>query len=150
MTWPARTWVAAELISATIMNAYVRDPITQLRSRSIVVGFGDAAGDVLTTGVKAYIEVPFDCNVIGWTVMANVSGSVVIDVWRDSYANFPPTVADTITGSEKPTLASAQKNQDLALTTWSPAIAQGDILGLNVDSVATIKQVVLNLRVDLT
>jgi hypothetical protein len=68
-------------------------------------------------------------------------------VWKDTYANFPPTVADTITGSEKPTLSSVQKNQDTNLTTWTTSINVGDILAFNVDSVATLLRVTLSLKV---
>lgn len=107
----------------------------------------DGGGIVITTGVKGFIEVPFACTIVAWTLMANVSGSIVIDVWKDTYANFPPTILDTITGTEKPTLVSVQKNQDIALTTWTTAISAGDILAFNVDSVDTIQRATLSLKV---
>jgi len=91
--------------------------------------------------------VPFNCTITGWTLLADVSGSIVIDVWKDSYGNFPPTVADTIAGTEKPTLSSAQKNQDLTLSTWTTGLLQGDVLGFNVDSVTTVTWIALALRV---
>jgi hypothetical protein len=146
MSWPARTWVTAELVTATIMNAFVRDPIAQMQTRAIAVGFGDAAGDVISTGIKTFIEVPFAATVIGWTLLADVVGSMVIDVWKDSYANYPPTVADTIAGTEKPTLSAAQKNQDLTLTTWTTPLNLGDILGFKVDSCSGIHQATLIIR----
>lgn len=149
MTWPARTWSTAELVTASIMNSYVRDPFTDASKRTIIVSIGDPIGPVLSTGVKAYVEVPFACNVTGWTILANAAGSIVIDVWKDTYGAFPPTVADTIAGSEKPTLAGVQKNQDLTLPTWTILVAAGSILAFNIDSVATIKQVSLALRVEL-
>jgi hypothetical protein len=149
MTWPARTWVTAELVTASIQNQYVRDPLTDLQKRTLVVVIGDPIGPVLSTGLKAFIEVPFPCTVTGWTLLADAVGSAVLDVWKDSYANFPPTVADTIAGSEKPTLSAARKNQDLALGTWSPSIAAGSILGINIDSCSGIRQLSLSLRVEL-
>ena len=39
------------------------------------------------------------------------SGSIVIDVWKDTYANFPPIVADTITASAKPTLVERDQER---------------------------------------
>ena len=90
---------------------------------------------------------PFNCTITGWTLLADQSGSIVIDVWKDSYGNFPPTVADTIAGTEKPTLASVQKNQDLTLSTWTTGLLQGDVLGFNVDSVTTVTRIALALRV---
>ena len=107
----------------------------------------DGGGSAITTGQKGHLEIPFACTITGWTIVADQSGSIVIDVWKDTYANFPPTVADTIAGSEKPTLASVQKNQDLTLTTWTTAVAAGDILAFNVDSATTITRVTLSLKV---
>jgi len=106
----------------------------------------DGGGSVITTGQKGHLPIDFACTILGWTILADQSGSIVVDVWKDTYANFPPTVADTIAGTEKPTLASAQKNQDLALTTWTDSIVAGDILAFNVDSVTTVQRVVVALK----
>lgn len=149
MAWPPRTWTTSELVTASIMNEYVRDPLTDLQLRTITVTIGDPIGPVLSTGVKAYVEVPFECEVVGWTLLADASGDIVIDVWKDSYANFPPTNADSIAGTELPTLSTQQKNQDLALTTWSVTIEAGSILAFNIDSCSGIKQVTLSLRVEM-
>lgn len=110
----------------------------------------DGGGAAITTGVKGYLEVPFDCTVTAWRLVADVSGSIVIDVWKDTYANFPPLVADTIAGSEKPTLSAAQKNEDANLTTWTTALTDGDWLAFNVDSAATVTRVTLALTVRRT
>ena len=90
---------------------------------------------------------PEDCKVVAWTVVADQAGNIVVDVWKDTYANYPPTVADTIAGAEKPTLAGVIKNQDLALGTWTTACAEGDWIGFNVDSVATVEWVCVALHV---
>jgi hypothetical protein len=105
----------------------------------------DGGGSAITTGVKGYVRVPFNCVITGWDIVADQSGSIVVDVWKDTYANFPPTVADTIAGSEKPTLSSATKNQDLALSTWTTNLTDGDYLGFNVDSVSTVTRVTVTL-----
>ena len=106
----------------------------------------DGGGSAISTGVAGFLEIPFACNVTGWTIVADQSGSIVVDVWSDTYANFPPTVADTIAGSEKPTLSTAQKNQDLSLTTWSEDIDAGNLLAFNVDSASTVTRVTLTIR----
>lgn len=113
----------------------------------VVINFViDGGGSAITTGVKGFIEIPFAMTIEGWTILADVSGSVVLDVWKDAYANFPPTLADTIAGTEKPTLVSVQKNQDLALTTWTTAVAAGDIIAFNVDSATTVTHVTVAIR----
>lgn len=106
----------------------------------------DGGGSAITTGVKGYLEIPFDMTITGWTLMGDQSGSIVIDVWKDTYANFPPLDADSIAGSELPTLSTAQKNQDLALSTWTTSVTAGDILGFNVDSATTVTRVTLTIR----
>lgn len=114
----------------------------------------DGGGSDITTGVKGYIRVPFACTVTGWTIVESsgtpISSSIVIDVWKDTYANYPPTVADTIAGSEKPTLSTATQNQDLSLSTWTTALAEGDMLGFSVESVTGAQRIALLLHVTLT
>lgn len=110
----------------------------------------DGGGTTITTGVKGFLEIPFACTITRATTLADQSGSIVIDVWKDTYANYPPTVADTITASAKPTISSATKAQDATLTGWTTSIAAGDILGFNVDSVTTCQRVTLSLRVTKT
>lgn len=107
----------------------------------------DGGGSAITTGEKGHLEVPFNCTVQGWTIGADQSGSIVVDVWKDTYANYPPTVADTIAGSEKPTLSTATKNQDLTLTTWTTSLTKGDILAFNVSSITTVTRVLVSIRV---
>lgn len=106
----------------------------------------DGGGSAITTGVKGFIEIPFAMTIEGWTILGDQSGSIVVDVWKDTYALFPPTVADTIAGTEKPTLATAQKNQDLSLTTWTTSVAAGDIIAFNVDSITTVQRVTVAIR----
>lgn len=110
----------------------------------------DGVSTAITAGVKGDIQIPFDCTINSWTILGDQSGSIVVDVWKDTYANFPPTVADTITGSEKPTLSSADKNEDLSLSTWTTSVAAGDILRFNVDSASTLTRVTVVLKVTRT
>lgn len=122
---------------------------TTLRTRSIQYTI-DGGGAAITTGAKGFVIMPYSGTITEWTLIADVSGSIVIDVWKDTYANHPPTVADTIAGSEKPTLSSATKNQDTTLSTWSTAVTAGDIIRFNVDSVSTVTLVVLSIKMTVT
>ena len=101
-----------------------------------------------TTGSKGFRVIPFACTITGWEILADASGDAVVDVKKSTYAVFPTTA--TIAGAEKPTLSTAQKNQDLTLTTWTTALAAGDILEFNLDSVATCKRVTVTLFVTRT
>ena len=53
----------------------------------------DGAGAAITTGVKAYLTIPFKCTIAEVTMLADVSGSAIIDIWKDTYANHPSTVS---------------------------------------------------------
>lgn len=110
----------------------------------------DGGGIAITTGQKGHIRLPFAGTIISVALMANQSGSIVIDIWKDTTANFPPTVADTITASAKPTLSSQQVSLDATLTGWTKTFAVGDILAFNVDSITTVRRVTLTLVVRRT
>lgn len=117
-------------------------------SASTVVGIQfvmDGAGATISGGTKGYVEVPFSGSITGWTVLSDVAGSIVIDVKRSSYANFPTTAS--IAGSEKPTITSARKGQNLTLTTWTANVALGDIIEFYVDSATNITKATLAIRI---
>lgn len=107
----------------------------------------DGAGSAISTGVKGFLRVPYACTITKATLLADQSGSCVIDVWKDSYANAPPTDTDSITASAPPTLSGAAKSEESALTGWTKSIAAGDVLAFNVNSAATVTRVTLLLEV---
>jgi hypothetical protein len=108
----------------------------------------DGQGAALEVGAKAYAPYLPAGTIVGWEMVADVSGSVVIDVWKRAYSAGVPTVAHTITASAKPTLSSAQKNADTTLTGWTTSVSASDIVAFNVDSCTTITQVTLILKIE--
>ncbi len=111
----------------------------------------DGGGSVITTGVKFDLGVPYNADIKSWDILADQTGCIVVDIWQDTYANFPPTGADSITTGEKPTLSAASKNQDTSLNSgFGWAVTQGRILRFNVDSAATVTRVSLCLHVTRT
>jgi len=109
-------------------------------------------GAVLNTGsaISGGAYVPYACEIEEAILLADQSGSVVVDLWVDSYGNYPPTVADTITALAKPTLSSAIKSKDTTLTGWTKALVAGSFILPNIDSVSTITQLKLILVVKRT
>lgn len=107
----------------------------------------DGGGSAITTGVKGYLEVPFACTIQKVAMLADQSGSIVVDIWKDTYANYPPTDADTITASAVPTISAATKSVDSTLTGWTTSISADEVLGFNVDSVSTVQRVTISLEV---
>jgi hypothetical protein len=119
---------------------------TAARTRGIGITV-DGGGSAITTGVKGDIYCTYACTITAVTMLADQSGSVVIDLWKDTYANYPPTVADSITASAKPTIATAVQSQDTTLTGWTTSVSAGDTIRFNVDSASTITRVTLVLTV---
>jgi len=107
----------------------------------------DGGGSAITTGEKGHLRIPFACTINRVTMMADQTGSIVVDIWKDNYANFPPTDADSITASAPPTISTAQKSEDSTLTGWTTSISADDILAFNVDSCSTIERVTISLKV---
>lgn len=106
----------------------------------------DGGGSAITTGEKGHLRIPFSCDIDRVTVLADASGSIVVDLWADTYANFPPTNADSITASAPPTLSSAQKSKDSTLTGWTTQVTTDHIWAYNVDSATTVTRVLISAR----
>jgi len=111
----------------------------------------DGAGAVIATGITVECPDMPACTVEGWTAVGSPSGSLVLDLWNDSYANHPPTVADTmIATGTKPTISASTKGQDLTVDWADTTIAAGSTLTINVDSCSTIEFATLTLRLRMT
>lgn len=145
-------------LSAAAPSLVARFDIAQPTLRVNVVGVGslantlaaaewviDGGGVAITTGIKGDLVIPFACNIEAATMVSTLVGSIIVDIWKDTYANFPPTVADKITGATPPTIAADDQSTDVTLTGWTVAIAAGSILRFNVNSVTGIQRVTLSL-----
>jgi hypothetical protein len=106
----------------------------------------DGGGVALTPGNKGFIEVPTDMLLEEVVVLGDVAGSVVIDIWKDTYANFPPLDADSITAASPMTVVAAIKGKDAVLTGWQKSFAKGEVLVFNLDSVSTFTRLVITLK----
>jgi|SRR5215471_17776135 len=104
----------------------------------------DGGGVQISTGTKLDLEVPYNLSLASMRLMADQSGSIVLDILRAPYASFPGSAA-SICGSSPPTLSGAQKTQDTTLSGWMVSLSKGDWLRINVTSVATIQRVTLSL-----
>ena len=103
---PGSNLTADRTLTLTTGDADATLDVANVRTASITFIIDDG-GSVIATGIKGDLEIPFGCTIQAVTLLADQTGSIVIDIWKDSYAAYPPTVADTITASAKPTLSSA-------------------------------------------
>jgi len=109
----------------------------------IPVQFSAAPDAMLTAGAVGYYSVPFDCTITGVTLIGNAAGSIVIDIRKGIFANFPPTAS--IVAADPPTLSSQQSSQDTTLAGWTPQLSQGDILAFVISSVSGLNNLSLAL-----
>lgn len=118
---------------------------------TVAVQFGDGTNAIdSATERDQWLECNFDGTIEGYSLLADASGTMVVDIWKDTYTNYPPVVGDSITASAKPTISSGSKTQDSTLTGWTTAITRGDVLKFHVDSSTTIKAATLSLRIAKT
>ena len=97
---------------------------------------------VITTGIKGYVEVPFACTVVAWTIIlytstgAAVTDSVTIDVLGDTYANTISS-ASIVGAGTKPFVAASTKNQSTPTGWTTTSLTAGEIVGFNVTAAPT-------------
>lgn len=124
---------------------------TSWATQTSAIGYTiDGSGSVITTGIiGAGIRVPFAGTITGVTLLADVSGSVKIDILKDTYANYIFTTG-SICASALPALSSAAKYEDTTLTGWTTSFSAGDIFRFKVDASVTpasIKNLAIILNV---
>lgn len=108
----------------------------------------DGAGSAITSGAEAWLRMPYSGTLTAWTLLCEPSGSITIDIWKDTYANWPPTDSDSITNGHEPSVSSGTKAEDTDITDWSDtSVSAGDILYAHVDSVTDIERAWLMLEV---
>jgi hypothetical protein len=105
----------------------------------------DGGGATPTTGSKAFLQIPFDGTITGWTLISDVSGSASITVKKSTFAAFPTN--SSIVASAPPALSSQQSATSTTLTGWTTAVAAGDVLEFVLASVTTIKRLILELQI---
>ena len=114
----------------------------------VLLAVFDGAGGPVGAGMRGDVSVPFASTITSWVLLADQPGSLVVDIWKDAYASYPPTTADTITGSTPPTLSAADHAESSTLTGWATAIAAGDTLRFNVTSAAAVRRATLALTLE--
>ena len=123
---------------------------TNLLSGSIDVTL-NGNGGVITTGIKGgFTRIPYNGTIYGWDIFstdangAALNSTIVLEFWDDSYGNFPPTSADNIFTSNKPTLTNQSKNTTSGL---SIPVTAGDVIGCYVSQSVGAYYVNVSLKV---
>lgn len=130
-------------------------PITNLAARraSVSISF-DNGGTEIADNTKARWRVPngVTATLIRWSIAADVGGAIVIDIYKDTWANYPPASGDSIKGSgTPPTITATNTNaESTSFTGWTTTtFSGGDSVIFNVDSCTTITACDLELEFDV-
>lgn len=115
---------------------------------AITIVFDAGPGGVINEESQTDIYIPYACTITSATMLAVGRGSIVMDIWRENYDNYPASVSSSITASSKPSILSGVKSQDNTLVGWSTTIAAGDTIRANIDSCTGISRVSLTLTVE--
>jgi hypothetical protein len=119
---------------------------TNLRIGSCGVTF-DGQGGTIANGKTAYVQVPYAGTITAWYIVGNVLGSCTVTVFKDTFANFPPTSPTDNIFVTQPALASAQT---ASATGLSVAVTAGDWIGFTISGVTILSWVNLTLSITKT
>lgn len=97
----------------------------------------DGGGTTITTGLKYGLKIPFACTITAWTIGLDQSGSIVIALWKDTQANYPPVVGDEISAASRPTVSAATTATGTPSGWTTVNVAAGDWIFFNVNSVTS-------------
>lgn len=128
-------------------NARIISYTRKVDARAIEIVF-DNANVEIEDNTHIEVLVPDAIVITGAYAFADVSGSIEVDIWKDTIANYPPTVADTIVASAPVTISSDTNSTDTTLTGWTTAVAALSVLKFVVNSCTTITKctIVLTFR----
>lgn len=127
------------------LGVRVRNLERRINAEKFIPVVFDGLGSELVPGIWGDVPVHFDGIILRWRLIALELGDLQVDIWKTDYTDFPGSVADTITGSDVPSLSSSQKDESTALTGWTTNVNAGDVLRFNIDSVSAITKATLTL-----
>jgi len=141
-------------LNADLLDGYTASQLTSDNMTGVVEVLtfkivGDNATDgKIYAGIKGDLEVPYACTISRATVLLDATDNMTVEIWKDTYANFPPTQADNITAAAPLTISATNKAQDSTLTGWTKDITAGDILRFYISSTENLaSRCTISLRV---
>ncbi len=111
-------------------------------------GQGSAIAAISGSNTWYLANVPYAGTITSWSLVADKSGSIDIDVWKANAA--VPTISNTITASAQCSLASTQSMFAGPITGWSSAVSKGDCIGFNLISASSVTKANLTINITAT
>lgn len=94
-------------------------------SASIGISIGDGTNYVMA-GDSGFVTVPYNMVITSWTLLANASGSYIVNTLASTYDTYP--VSSSITSTDIPSIQNNVKNRNLSVSLWTSSLNAGDIL----------------------
>lgn len=133
---------AIAAFSATLSDVAF-DGDSDLRGAS----FSGGASPISTPVNEVPILIKDNCTITEVVLLTQGgNGDCVLDIWKSSYAGYPPNVGNTICAAAKPTISGGVKYKDTTLTGWTTALSAGDTLLVKLDSSTNFTFIGLWLR----
>jgi hypothetical protein len=106
---------------------------------SFVITNGNTAIDATVTDpVVCTSRIPNNLKITAWYIDCDQSGSIVLDVWKNTWNDTPLVNADSIAGTEKPTLSADVSASDVSLTSMTADWDAGQQVCIEIESAATV------------
>jgi hypothetical protein len=113
----------------------------------------DGAGGVVPTVLSPMFPVDFDATIQEVTILNDQAGTISIDIWKTSYANYDggathPADGDKINGATPVGTTAAVKNKITDLSGWSSTtLADDDIVVFKVVSNDVVTRCTVSLKI---
>lgn len=95
-------------------------------------------GTVLPTAGSEYVlRIPANCQITGWFALANGSATADVELRADSFANWPLTGADVISGPDGIDLTASDRASSSNLSSWTRTnLNAGELVSIRLNSVS--------------
>lgn len=133
---PPQAGNSGKALTTNGTTASWQDPVpTNLKLSCLTFGW-DGAGVDLIAGQLLRGRASYPMTITDVTVLADISGDCVVDIWKDTFTNYPPTAPDSITGTAPPTLTASNKSYNTTLTGWTTTVNTGDTFICRITSIS--------------
>lgn len=109
-----------------------------------VSAYFSTPGSALTSGQTVYVAASTSCTVQNWSILVD-TGTATVDVWKITSTTALPTITNTITASAIPAISTGTFVSSTTLTGWTTLVTAGDVIGINLKTVASATLVGFNM-----
>ena len=135
---------AAQERAVALLNAHTYD----LHGRRAVAVVLDGGGGDIQPGQKCDLELPWQYQLEGWALYADVAGDLDVELLRATRIEDYPTMGSVTPNADtRPKLEAADKAHSEDTTDWVTPLPRGAVLRVQVLTAATVRLATLTLYV---